>query len=456
MTTRRECLIRISVGLAAASLSRGLAAHSDSARALGRSGLHDSISRTAAHIQGAVRRDDTLIRLGGSGDNWHMSWGADDRQYVSQCDGYGWSETPKGVYNSRLLTISGDPGNAKFSELPGYPESIRDFDAPRYYSFGTLALDGCIYQFLSTWNKPIGFPIDFASLGPKELRFVGAKLIYSPDNGRTWRNQDGSTPVVWESWKDRSRKTMAFFEEDQEAFSQLSILQMGKNYEHNRDGYVYIYGSNGNTEGSMNQLVMLRVPKDKILHREAYECFAGSRGGEAKWTRDITARVPVHTFPCGWVNTLVHPFAWQPSLVYIASLGVYVMANWGMGVGEGGVWFGKPSYLGFWVAPNPWGPWAQFHEDAAWTPGGDAGARAFAPQIAPKWLAPDGKSFWLVWSDFQERNQEIFERLFTRELKEKYHRMQMSREEWAEVSRMMRMNRPFYAFNAQRVDLILS
>jgi hypothetical protein len=28
------------------------------------------------------------------------------------------------------------------------------------------------------------------------------------------------------------------------------------------------------------------------------------------------------------------------------------------------------------------------------------------PQIAPKWLAADGKSFWLVWTDFQVTDQE--------------------------------------------------
>lgn len=249
---------------------------------------------------------------------------------------------------------------------------------------------------------------------------------------------------------------MVFFEEDQEAFSQLSILQMGKNYEYNQDGYVYIYGPNGDTEGTMNQLVMFRVPKARILDRKAYEFFAGLHGAEAHWTHDIAARAVVHTFPSGWVNTLVHPFAWQPSVVYNAPLGVYLMANWATGVSQGGAWFDKPSYLGLWSAPVPWGPWTQFHEESAWTPGGDTNARVFAPQIAPKWIAPDGKSFWIVWSDYQEHDPEVFNRFFTRKIKEKYHRMQLSEEEWAKVSRMMRMNRPFYAFNTQRVDLIVS
>ena len=29
-------------------------------------------------------------------------------------------------------------------------------------------------------------------------------------------------------------------------------------------------------------------------------------------------------------------------------------------------------------------------------------ARAYQPQISPKWVSTDGKSFWLVFTDFQE------------------------------------------------------
>ena len=87
--------------------------------------------------------------------------------------------------------------------------------------------------------------------------------------------------------------------------------------------------------------------------------------------------------------------------MYNAPLGLYMMANWGMGTAPDGMWFDKPSYLGFWMALKPEGPWEQVHEETSWTPLGDAGARAYQPQIAPKWIAEDGKSFWLVWTDFQ-------------------------------------------------------
>jgi hypothetical protein len=215
---------------------------------------------------------------------------------------------------------------------------------------------------------------------------------------------------------------MVFFQEPGEAFSLLTVLQMGRNYEYNTDGYVYVYAPNGNEEGRMNQLVMFRVRKDRILDRSAYEFFMSRHpDGAAHWSKDIQARGVVHTFPSGWVNRTTHPYAWHPSVVYNAPLGAYMMVNWGMGCTGHGHWFVKPSYLGFWVASKPWGPWMQIHEEAAWMPAGDTGARAYQPQISPKWIARDGRSFWLVFTDFQEINGA----------------------------------RPYYAFNYQKVQILV-
>jgi hypothetical protein len=396
-----------------------------------------------------------------------MSWAADDRQYVSLCDGSGFKREFKAYYNSRLLSVQGSPTDATFRDLSTYPmlgSPVTPRYHPRYYNFGTLALDGHIYQYLSTFNR------SFAANGQEfdaddVLRFVGAKLIYSPNNGQSWCNQDGSTPIVWEDWGDRSRETLIFFEEDQEAFSLLTILQMGRNYEHNQDGRVYVYAPNGNTEGTMNELVLFRVWKERLLDRSAYEYFAGVQlSGEAKWSPGIDARRPVHTFPRGWVNKLPHPYAWQPSVIYNASLGLYMMTSWGAGTGSGiepfsgqyidGLWFTKPSYLGFWISQNPWGPWTQIHEETAWMPAGDPLARAYQPQIAPKWIAKDGKSFWLVWTDFQMTDPEAFRRATQR--LEKKDRADWTHADWEQNDRNVREFMPYYGFNVQRCDLIMS
>jgi len=351
-----------------------------------------------ASIKGLRRLEDTTRRTGGSGDNWHMTWAEDDRQYVALCDGRGWPEmighTGKD-YNTRVYALTGTPPEPCFEHLAGYPDLLPE-EAPRvnrYYGFGIIALGHCIYHYLSTPNHPFGEP---------EPRFVGVKLIYSANLGRTWRNADGSEPVRWEQWGERDRDNMLFFEEDGDAFSLITALQMGHGYEHNQDGYVYLYAPNGNLEGSMNQLALCRVPRERVLERAAYRFFVACKPDvSAEWSPHFADRRVVYTFPSGWVNTKIHPYAWHPSVVYYAPREVYLMANWGMGCGEDGTWFGKPSYLGFWTAPNPWGPWEQIHEETAWTPLGDPEARAYQPQISPKWIAPDGKSFWLVFTEFR-------------------------------------------------------
>ena len=355
-----------------------------------------------------------MLRLGGNGDNWHMSWADDDKQYVCLCDGTSLPGTPAGSYNSRLYAACGSPPELKFEFLPTYPELTGN---TRYYNFGILALDGRIYQFLSTPDR--NWPAENPS-----PRFTGVKLIYSPDGGHTWCNQDGSSPVRWEQGAERSRDNLVFYQEPGDAFALLTVLQMGRNYQSNTDGYVYLYAPNGSAEGTMNQLALCRVPKDRILQRKEYEFFTGRRkDGNADWSRVLADRGVVHTFPAGWVNQKEHPYAWHPSVVYYEPTGEYLMANWGMGcTPDGKWWFGKPSYLGFWTAPHPWGPWTQIHEELAWTPATEAMARAYQPQIAPKWIAVDGKSFWLVWTDFQKGADGGI---------------------------------PYYAFNTQKVDVVL-
>jgi len=353
----------------------------------------------AATIAGVRRLDDTIIRRTTfSGDNWHTTWGADGHQYVLVCD-------DRIDYNTRLWRLVGDPPDFTFEPVtthPGPPDPdivARKTGRPRsgqarYYGFGILAVGDTISHFLSTPDRWSGSP-----------KFVGAKFISSPDGGRTWRNQDGTTPVVFEDWGKRDQTNMTFWNEPDKAFSLLSILQMGKGYAQNRDGYAYVYTPNGSTEGRMNQLVLFRAPKGRLGDRAAYEYFAGlGPDGGATWSAAMADHKPVHTFPAGWVNTGWHPYAWHPSVVYDAPLGVYLMANWGMGTDpKTGKWFAKPSYLGLYAADHPWGPWRQVHEDTAWfPPGGTAKGQCYQPQILPGWIAPDGKSFWLAWTQFPE------------------------------------------------------
>ena len=392
----------------------------------------------------------SLTRLGGLGDGYKMTQMADGTQLVVVNDGTGWAPPPATFYSTRMWTVTGGPEQPEFAQFAGYPvvdHASRPQDAPSYYGHSALAVGDTIYQFLSTLDRAEDHP----------RHWTGAKLIASRDGGKSWTNADGSAPVVWESFEEQSRDRLTFFNEPGGAFSLVSFLQMGPAYSQNRDGFAYIYGLNGSVDGLMNQLMLARVPKDHADERARYEYFAGlSPDGTAQWSPSIEARRPVQEFPRGWVNyTNLFPGdlvveAWLPSVVWNEALGRYMMAAAGIGNAPDGTEFGKPSYLGIYLSENPWGPWTQVHEDPAWTPGGDMAARAYSPQIAPGWIAPDGKSFWLVWADLAG----IREYGDDGELIEAEMAKASTPQERAEIeAEILRRYLPGFTMNAQKFDL---
>jgi len=378
-----------------------------------------------------------------------MSWAADGRQYFGVNDGSGWQSPTRKFYNSHMWTVSGGPQGATFVDVPGYPDldkMTRPDDAPSYYGHGMLAVDGKLFQFLSTLDRRTETP----------RRWTGAKLIQSADMGKSWENQDGSVPVMWEDWVEQKQR-LAFFDEPQGAFSLISVLQMGQDYALNRDGYVYLYSPNGSIDGRMNELMMARVPKARIADRAAYSFYTGESAGVPQWTSDIAARQPVHRFPPGWVNSTnlfegdLVVEAWLPSITFVEPLGLYLMAASGTGCAPDGTEFVKPSYLGLWAAPAPWGPWTQFHEETAWTPANDAKACAYAPQIVPGWIAKDGRSFWLAWADLQGMHD------FTRDRAQLFAQSQQAKEvheRTTVIADFHRRKLPYYALNTHRVDRV--
>jgi hypothetical protein len=417
---------------------------------------------TQKEIRGLVRRDDTVVRLDVCAYLFYMTWAADDRQFVVFLDGVDLPIPPTRAYHSCICTIAGDPPNPTLEHVPGYPEMAMRLSESDYASFwgdSCLAVEGRVYQLLATANHP--YLREDGSFWP-DFYLAHTKLIYSPDSGVTWHNQDGSMPVVWENWTDLSAENMLFFDEQPEgAFASLTFLQMGKDYELNQDGFVYLYSHNGGEDGTANELDLIRVPKERVLERGSYEFFAGTGSdGDATWTSDISGRAPVHVFPQGWVSDRMpgaFPAGWWMSAVYNEPLDLFMLAASGTGRGPKGGWFGKPSYLGFWVAPTPWGPFAQIHEETAWTPEGQIASRAFSPQIAPRWISADGTSFWLVWSDYGSRGSADSSGEFNPD--HEANEVLGSVADDAEFARAFRQwvreNQLNVRFNMQRVDLIV-
>lgn len=439
MLSRRDALHRSALALAGIALPGGPSA------ATSHGGRVD-------RVRGIRPRADRLLRLGGIGDGYKMTLAANGVQFVGVNDGPGWTQPPQRFDVNGLWTIAGPPDAPSFRQVPGYPaldRAARPEDAPSYYGHGLIAIGNQLYQFLSTLDRAADRP----------RHWTGTKLIHSPDGGRSWRNQDGSAPVRWEDWGEQSRASLAFFDEPDGCFSLLSIVQMGAGYAANRDGFVYLYSVNGSVDGQMNALVLARVPTGSMLDRRAYRFFAGRRrDGSAAWSPAIADRAVVHRFPRGWVNrTNLFPGdlvveSWLPSVAYNPALGLYMMTSAGIGCAPDGTEFGKPSYFGFWVSDVPWGPWRQIHADAAWAPGGEAHARAYAPQIAPGWISRDGRSLWILWADLAGirafgRDEALLQAAIERAATP-------SAKTAAEVDFLHRYM-PRFACNAQRIDLLL-
>jgi len=329
----------------------------------------------------------------GHGDNWHITWASDDNQYFALCDGLGWEDGPE--YNTRVYRMKGDAFNYKPELLPNFP--LMQVLHPRqyWYGFGIVAIDGVIYHFIS-WH-PHTSP---------ELGWNGARLVYSADQGESWKNCDGTAMKAGRELAttrpsiscEASDKTMYFLDTPNRCFSLISILQYGKGYEDNTDGYVYLYSPNGLTDETMGQTVLARVPKEQIRNKKSLEYFVSRNAdGTANWSSDIKKRGVVHSFPAGWVSK-DYPYSWLPFVVYNKGLGVYMMAGAGTGK-DGSNLFSQKSCLTFYTAKKPWGPWKEIYKNEAWIIDGQPETRIYNPVIAPKWISKDGKSFTMIFTD---------------------------------------------------------
>ena len=93
MSTRRKFLTQTTAAAMVAATSIHLAGSTKKKATSDPSKEAPNVRHPAgSRIKSVVRREETTLRLGGHGAEWHMSWAADDRQFVSLGGGMGWSE----------------------------------------------------------------------------------------------------------------------------------------------------------------------------------------------------------------------------------------------------------------------------------------------------------------------------------------------------------------------------
>ena len=348
---------------------------------------------------------DTLYRSVEYGDNWCITWAADDSQITNMDDG-NWLGDEARRYHNHLYRIKGGPVGFEREDLPGYPDFTRGVGS--WFGYGIVSVDGALYVAASKTPR-LGWS------GP----FLGVKLLKSTDNGATWSRlgRDGSQrplAVMDEARNLFTAEEMFSLEEwgqphqKQEAypFSFFDFVQHGQDNSAAPDDYLYIYGPEG---AHAHQLLLARVKKQEIGRRDAWEYFASYQKNKPVWTPDIEQRQPVFVYPeksqegnyFGW-------YSWLPSVVWNQGLGLYIMVNGGTYAGHGlsasdedyyHQWMHtKTGSLGFWYAEHPWGPWHQFFYTDYWTVD-DPGNLTYQPKLSPKWISPDGRRMTLIWSD---------------------------------------------------------
>ncbi|MBW3624468.1 MAG: DUF4185 domain-containing protein [Armatimonadetes bacterium] len=325
---------------------------------------------------GVIRHEETLVRSGGTGDNWDLTWGADGHQYTALGDGTGWGGPSASLTAWR---IKGGPHHTGVNAFT--PELLHNFPpylgSTGWFGHGIISVDGTIYLFISVglhtvWSVP----------------YQGAWVFYSRDNGTTWFRHDEVSANV--NPQSREPNDNFFWHADEDwTFSFNAFVQHGQDNRLARDKYVYIYSPSSKQP---HYLHLARAPRDKILKKSAWQYFVEhDSDGTARWTSNFNEKKPAHTF-----RKAGHVYSYHPSVVYNKPLDLYIMTTYSMEA------LHQPNALYFLWSKNPWGPWTKFHEENPWHAGGPR-TLLYQPKLSPKWISRDGTEMYLIFSDYMDK-----------------------------------------------------
>jgi CubicO group peptidase (beta-lactamase class C family) len=282
----------------------------------------------------------SIVRRAFHSDNWPITWADDDHLYTAYGDGRGfepYTEKRLGLGFAKIMGPSTDVHGVNVRSRGG--ENL-GYGPNGAKASGMLMVDGTLYMWARNTDN--------------------SQLAWSSDHSQTW---------TWSDWRFTT------------SFGHPTFLNFGQNYAGARDEYVYTYSHDANSAYSAaDRMVLARVPKDRIGHRDAYEFFRDlDREGSPLWTEDIHQRGSVFT----------HPGAcYRSGISYNAGLGRYL---WYQIVPGGDTRF--EGGFGLYDAPEPWGPWTTVYFTTEWDVGpGEMGA------FPTKWMSADGKTCYLVFS----------------------------------------------------------
>lgn len=287
-------------------------------------------------------------------DNWPITWADDNHQYTSWGDGGGFGGTnTDGRVSLGIARVEGPSTSYHGFNVWGGKNS----EVPATFggkSYGIISIGGHLYMWVSPGSGTDGY--------------ISQTVYKSVDHAHTWQKAN------WSFMKKDNLIAPTF-------------LQFGMDYDGARDNYVYVYAIRLKDDTCLKiqkpgQIDLLRVPKEKIVERSAYEFFAGLDGkNNPIWSLDISARQPVFEDPNG--------VGWNVSVSYNARLGRYLLCTEHVKSFEGN--------LGIFDAPEPWGPWTTvLYTRLFGAP--TVEATTFFWNFSNIWLGADGKDFVLVFT----------------------------------------------------------
>jgi hypothetical protein len=331
-----------------------------------------------ADIVGATFDWSSHKRFAPGSDNWPMTWSDDDNQYAMWGDGGGF----EGSNDSK------DPSYTSF----GVSKLTGDYNN---YS-GTNVYGGVDHQCESTLiGKSHGAPLSInggvlytwvTSGTDKYGGFTTFILYRSDDKACTWSKLNVAfTADV----------TPPFGDENTDEVAYGGFVQFGKDYQSAIDNYVYVIAVRPAESGGVlylhkpGQIMLIRVPRESIEDRGAYEFFAGlDANGNPTWSTNPTSGKPIVTDATG-VGTF-------PQIIYVPEVKRFVYTNqYGDGTLVTDPFVGAQhpagdlALLSMAQANNIWGPYTEFYRHQFLAPSGHTptvDVTLFQWNFAPKWF----------------------------------------------------------------------
>jgi len=296
----------------------------------------DAVSKVRRFAGGGSIRDGS--------DNWPMTWADDNHLYTAYGDGNGFAPYIPNKLGMGFARLEGTADTFTAVNIRSNAENTLYGPNGRKGS-GMLSVDGTLY------------------------------LLARNDNGKGRHSRIG--------WSTDRARTFEWCKWNFKELGHPTFINFGKDYAGARDRFVYIWSNDHpSAYAASDHFVLARVPKGRILERDAYEFFVRLKGRSPVWSADARRRGPVFKFPGTCIRS---------SVSYNAGLKRYFMwMNLRQAGGEDTRFQGG---FGVYEATQPWGPWRTVYFTDRWDIGpGELGC------FPTKWMSKDGKTMHLVCS----------------------------------------------------------